>query len=223
MAQTAKITRTEDAYARLKHMILEAKLAPGYQALEPEIALELGMSRTPVREALIRLEAEGLVDVMARRGVRVLPIKPSDMAEIYQILSTLEPEAAAQIAARSPSAEELAPLSAATTQMEDALAQKDLETWAAADDLFHRTLLDLHGNSRMRGFVTSLYDQAHRARMVTLRLRPLPVRSTQDHRNILQHMAEGNVRATRRAFKSHRKTAATELLGILETYHLLQL
>jgi len=197
-------------------MILQADLPPGFQALESELALRLGMSRTPVHEALIRLEAEGLLEVIARKGARILPIHASDMAEIYAILTTLEPQAAAEIAARKPSAEMLAPLDLETSKMENALVQNDLDAWAQADDRFHRKLLSLQANSRLTQFVTSLYDQAHRARMITLRLRALPVKSTQEHREILHHMACGDTRATRKVFKEHRNRAAKELLEILE-------
>lgn len=218
-----KQTRVGDAYARLKEDIRSNLMPPGYQAPEPEIAERLGMSRTPVREALIRLEAEGLVELIPRRGARVLPIKAEDIKEIYQILTALEPDAAASLAERRPSAEELAPLRQATDEMAEALEAGDLDRWAAADDRFHITLLELHGNRRMHAFVSSMFDQAHRARIVTLRLRETPVRSTQEHREILDRLADGDVEGTRRVFRQHRERAATELLNLLENYRLPQL
>lgn len=212
-----------DAYVQLKEDIRSNLMPPGFQAPEPEIAERLGMSRTPVREALIRLEAEGLVELIPRRGARVLPIKAEDMQEIYQILTALEPDAAAHLAARKPTFDDLAPLREATDEMEQALEAGDLDRWAEADDRFHITLLELHGNRRMQSFVSALYDQAHRARIVTLRLRELPVRSTQEHREILDRLATGDVEGTRAVFRQHRERAATELLKILENYRLPQL
>ena len=150
-------------YARLKTDILANQLWPGFQATEPEIATRLGMSRTPVREALIRLQSEGLVALVPRRGARVLPVSADDMAEIYGILTALEPNAAAELAARHPDAAALAPLSAATDLMEAARGENDLDTSAAADDAFHRTLLNLQGNGRLIAMAGTLYDQAHRA------------------------------------------------------------
>ena len=110
MSEIVKNTRVTDAYVRLKNEIRENRLPPGFQAPEPEIAERLGMSRTPVREALIRLEAEGLVELIPRRGARVMPISPTDMAEIYDLLTALEPLAARLVANRKPTAEELKPL-----------------------------------------------------------------------------------------------------------------
>ena len=223
MSANDKSTRVGDAYLQLKEEIRTNRLPPGFQAPEPEIAMRLGMSRTPVREALIRLEAEGLVELIPRRGARVLPISPHDMKEIYEILTALEPEAAASLAARKPTEKELRPLTRATDDMERALESGNLDAWAEADDRFHHALLDLHGNRRLKSFVSSLYDQAHRARIVTLRLRAMPVDSTQEHRDILAHLLAGDAEGSRRVFRTHRERAANELLQILENYRLPQL
>ena len=223
VAQTMKQTLVDSAYERLKREILENRLPSGFQAPEPEIALRLGMSRTPVREALIRLEADGLVELVPRRGVRVLPVSPDDMREIYEILTALEPEAAARIARTRPDFSQLKPLFDATMDMERAIAASDLDAWARADDLFHRRLLELNNNKRLNAMVNNLYDQAHRARMITLRLRDLPVRSTEDHREILEQMAAGHADRVRDLFRDHRERAASELLSILEKYRLPQL
>ena len=95
---------TEEAYQGIKDEILENRMAPGFQATEPEVAERLGMSRTPVREALIRLQEDGLVEVVPRRGMRVLPVSPDDMREIYEVLCCVETEAAMLLAARRPNA-----------------------------------------------------------------------------------------------------------------------
>lgn len=213
-----KLTRVNDAYSILREEILQNHLPPGYQAPEPEIALRLGMSRTPIREALIRLEADGLVELIPRRGVRVLPINADDMKEIYEILTALEPYAAASLATRKPGKAELKPLAKATDDMEAALERGNLDHWAKADDEFHRHLLELHGNRRLKNFVGLLFDQAHRARMITIRLREKPVKSTSEHREILEKLTVGDAAGVQRIFHDHRKRAARELLNILESY-----
>lgn len=218
-----KQTRAEAAYEQLKAEILNNELPPGFQAMEPELALKFGVSRTTIREALIRLAAEGLVEMVPRRGARVLPLRADDMREIYQVFTALEPEAAASVAGTNPSEEDLRPLVDATTAMEKALETEDLEAWAAADDLFHRSLLDLNGNKRVEQFVSSLLDQAHRARMVTLRLRDVPTKSTAEHRELLKFLRNGDAENARRCFRHHRERAARELLSVLEKYKLAQL
>jgi len=223
MEVAEKLSRVEDAYERLKDEIRNNRIPPGLQAPEPELALRLGMSRTPVREALIKLQAEGLVELIPRRGVRILPLRAHDMREIYEILTVLEPDAAAKLAARKPSDEELLPLAKATSDMEMALKKQDLNLWAEADDRFHIELLELQNNRRLRDFVMTLYDQTHRARIVTMRMRDVPKESTEEHREILEHLSRGDAKAVRRVFKAHRQRASEELLSILEKYKLGQL
>ena len=92
------------AYEQIRRRILDNVWPPGHRALEQEVALELGMSRTPVREALLQLQNEGLVEVIPRHGVRVLPVSPTDMREIYEILTALECMAAELLARRKPGA-----------------------------------------------------------------------------------------------------------------------
>ena len=217
---TAKSKLVGGAYEQLKAEILSNRMPPGFQAPEPEIALRLGMSRTPVREALIRLEGEGLVELVPRHGARVLPVSAADMAEIYEILTALEPAAAAALARAGMEPETLAPLEEATNRMEAALKTGDLDEWALADDLFHSTILRLHGNRRMQSVVSELLDQSHRARMVTLRMRELPEESTKDHRAILEKLRAGDADGVQTLFRAHRQRAAKELLGLLDNYQL---
>jgi len=216
MATQDKKSRVSDAYAQIKEEILSNRMPPGFQAPEPEIALKLGMSRTPVREALIRLEAEGLVELIPRRGARVLPLRAEDMTEIYEILTALESDVAASLARRGLSKIDLSSVEDATQTMEKALDAGDLDAWADSDDLFHRRLLELHGNSRLKSFAQELSDQAHRARIATLRLRDIPSKSTAEHREILEAIYSGDPYRARRAFRLHRERAASELLNILE-------
>src|SRR3954453_7838683 len=88
----------DDAYAKMKEEILESRFAPGYQASEQEIALRLGKSRTPVHEAAIRLQEDGLIRVLPRRGILILALAPDDMREIYDVIIAIEGRAAELLA-----------------------------------------------------------------------------------------------------------------------------
>ncbi len=167
----------DEAYEQVRRRILDNQWPPGHRALEQEVALALGMSRTPVREALLRLQSEGLVELIPRHGMRVLPVSPTDMREIYQVLTALECMAAELLAQRKPTAEELEPLVAATRAMDKALKAENLDAWAAADERFHAQLVELAGNRQLQATVLNYWDRAHRARLFTLRLRPAPVNS----------------------------------------------
>ncbi len=213
----------DGAYQSMRRKILDNLWAPGYQALEQEIALQLGMSRTPVREALIRLANEGLVEVIPRRGMRVLPVSPNDMKEIYEILTALESMAAEILAARQPTDAELKPLVTATKAMQKALDKDDLDGWAAADELFHERLVHMAGNKMLADAVFSYWDRAHRARMFTLRLRPKPINSTQEHMALVERLRTGDAPGASQAYREHRQRAGRELLGIFERFRLQQM
>ncbi|MEP7328047.1 MAG: GntR family transcriptional regulator, partial [Betaproteobacteria bacterium] len=177
----SRASLTDDAYQAIRRRILDNVYPPGQQVLESVLAEDLGISRTPVREALIRLANEGLVEVIPRHGMRVLPVSPLDMREIYEVLTALESAAAEMLARRKPSDAELKSLVDATRDMTRALKANDLDGWAAADERFHQGLVELTGNRTLIDAVARLGDRVHRARMFTLRLRPKPVNSTQEH------------------------------------------
>jgi DNA-binding GntR family transcriptional regulator len=213
----------EQAYQEIRARILDNLWSPGYQALEQEVALALGMSRTPVHEALMRLQQEGLVEVAPRRGMRVLPVSPTDMREIYEILTALECMAAEILGKRTPSQQELQPLVQATQAMEAALGREDLDAWAKADETFHMALVKLAGNRMLLETVMGYWDRAHRARMFTLRLRPKPVNSTQEHMQLVAMLASGDGAGAAAVNRAHRERASRELLAIFERYQLQQL
>lgn len=181
------------------------------------------MSRTPVREAMIRLEQDGLVEIKPRHGMRVLPVSPTDMREIYEILTALESAAAEMAARRGATPAELAKLRAAVAEMDTALGRDDLDGWAAADERFHRLLVTLAGNQRLRQMVSQLGEQAHRARAVTLRLRPKPVNSTRDHARLVSAIARRDAESARRIHHDHRAKAGALLIDLLDRLGLKQL
>src|SRR5215211_1805222 len=96
-----KPSLVEDAYKALKDAIRDNVFPPGYQGSEQEIAVRLGMSRTPVHEAIIRLQEDGLVRVLSKRGVMVCPLAPEDVREIYDVIIAIESMAAELLAALS--------------------------------------------------------------------------------------------------------------------------
>ena len=214
---------TSKAYTTIKRNIMENNYPPGHQALEQELATELGMSRTPVREALIRLEREGLVELVSRRGMRVIPLSPRDMKEIYEVLTGLETLALSLMDGKVPTTVDMDPLEKSLDQMETAMTHDDLDACAEADARFHLTLLSLCNNRRLVNMAATLSDQAHRARMMTLRLRPRPHQSNIEHRQVLEALKQGQWETARHLHHQHRTRTAETLLNILEYYRLSQL
>jgi DNA-binding GntR family transcriptional regulator len=213
-----KPSLVDDAYRKLKDAIRQNEFSPGYQGSEQEIATRLGMSRTPVHEAVIRLQEEGLVRVLPRRGVVVCALSADDMREIYDVIIALE-AAAAELLSERPAAERLATareLETANKQMESALRKDDLTTWAKADELFHKLLIEHSGNQRLLRMYHTIMDQSHRARMITLRIRPRPEGSVVEHRSIVDAIKRGNPSAARELAKQHRVRARNQLIPLLE-------
>jgi DNA-binding GntR family transcriptional regulator len=215
--------RTGSAYQDIKAMIIEGTLVPGEMILEQELAERLEMSRTPVREALIRLEQEGLLEIKPRRGARVLPVSVDDMREIYQLLTVLEATAAKAAATRGVSPSELAALEQAVTDMDASLAIDDLNAWAEADARFHARLVDASGNHRLIVFVATMVEQSQRVRRLTLHLRPRPTGSNEDHRAVVEAIRARDPVTAERIHHRHREQSGEMLVELLERLRLTRL
>ncbi len=122
----AKTSLAESVYQRILEAILSGTLAGGTELSEVALAAELGVSRTPVHEALLRLAADGLVEDLASRQARVARFTRQDLANIYEVRRILEP-AAAELAATRMTDEQLAELRAAADALD---AAKDKRDWA---------------------------------------------------------------------------------------------
>jgi len=218
-----KASLTQQAYSELKERIMTGKFSVGEHYLEPEIAEMLGISRTPAREALIRLSQEGLIDLKPRRGVLVRPIFVNDLKEIYEVLTSLESTAVLLAAKRRLAGKDMQRLKSAVDEMDEALVRGDLDAWAEADVKFHMLLVELGNNNRIRQLVQTYFDQAHRVRMLTLKLRPKPVDSNKDHRAVVEMIEKGNAEEARRIHYEHREKAGVLLLSLLESYGFTQL
>jgi DNA-binding GntR family transcriptional regulator len=209
---------TERAISELREMIFTGVLPPGSDHLETELAAQLGMSRTPVREAAMTLSAQGLVELRSRRGLRIKPVSAKDMRDIYDILTELESLAAARAAEARYSRADLRTLAAAINDMTAALAADDLRAWASADDRFHRELVRLGGNARLSMIVSVMRDQVRRARATTLFIRPKPTQSNDDHRAVYQAIAQGDAKTAHDIHHAHRRQARDMLVELLEKH-----
>ena len=216
-AKAQKPTLVGGAYESLKEAIRNNVFPPGYQGSEQEIASQLGMSCTPVHEAIIRLQEEGLVRVLPRRGVVVCAISPDDMREITRSSSPLRahrpncwPKDLRTNEARSSRNSPLLMFACSrplvpTTWLNGPRQTRD----------FHQLLVERSGNGRLARMFHTIMDQSHRARMLTLQLRPKPTASVREHRAIVDAIHKGDPEAAREGAKRHRVTARDQLLPLL--------
>jgi DNA-binding GntR family transcriptional regulator len=225
-SQKAKrLSLVDQAYRELKRRVLSDEYHPGFQATELEIAGQLAMSRTPVREALLKLQNDGLVALTPRHGFRVLPIYPADLRDIYQLLCCLESTAAELLAGRqlASDAPEFLEMEAVNNALEQAVAKDDLDAFARLDDRFHQLLVVNSGNERLARIVMSISDQQRRARYMTLRMRPRPAESSAEHRAVLEAIRRGDGRTASELHRAHRRRTMNLILGLIEHYRLGQL
>ncbi|MBI3970752.1 MAG: GntR family transcriptional regulator [Chloroflexi bacterium] len=201
-------------YAALRGAIRDLRLRPGQTVLEREVAAALGLSRTPVREALVLLEADHLVRLIPRKGFAVTPVEVEEMRHIYEVVEGLEGVAVA-LAADRITREGLADLDDAMRWQLAALEADDLVGWAEADETFHRLLLQASGNPHLERLMASYADHLHRARLYTLPLRPKPVRSAAEHRALVEAIRARTGRAARELHVTHWQRARAEILDVL--------
>jgi DNA-binding GntR family transcriptional regulator len=173
------------AYEEIKRRIIEGSVPQGYPILESELAESLGISRTPLREALARLKQDDLLVAVRRKGLFVRSLSVDDMQEIGDMLGALE-GMAAKLAAERATAEEVQQLEEAVRGMEQALEQDDIQAWSAADEVFHSAVLTAAHNRRIKEAVELVRTQWRQRQQLTLRLRPRPTSSTANHRATLE-------------------------------------
>ena len=208
----------DQAYAALRSAILASDYPPGHQVSAQELALRFGMSRTPVQEAALRLQQEGLLEILPKRGIRILALAPEDIREIYDVLIAIEASAAETIATFTTETRHRVAdrLDVATAAMAHALVTGDLAQWGEADAAFHSALIEGCGNRRFAAIVNTVNAQAHRARMLTVHLRPTLTRSIDDHHAISAALRNGDADPAHAAARDHRRRARDELLPLID-------
>jgi DNA-binding GntR family transcriptional regulator len=220
---------TDTAYASIKAAILAGEIAPNAPLDEKSIAAGLGMSRTPVREALLRLQGEGLVEMARGRGIHVRLLSAADMREIYEVLTGLETLAVSLLASpgiapqgSTAAAGPPAALADALARMEQAAAAGDWQEWGGADEAFHRALLEGCGNGRVRALGLQHRDLIQRPHFVAMRLQPPDylARSTRAHRALLALIAAGDAERAALAHLQQRRRGEAALMAIIDTYRL---
>ncbi|WP_067822968.1 GntR family transcriptional regulator [Actinomadura kijaniata] len=205
------------AYAELRRMILSGDVAAGSRLGEAELAGTLGLSRTPVREALQRLDADGLVEVLPHRGARVVRWTAADLAEIFELRGLLEPYAAARAARRGVPADALDELAACCEAMEAAAAEGDFRRVAELNDRFHGRVIALSGNGRLPAMLTSVVH----APLVLDTFRRYDAaaldRSMHHHRELVAALRAGDPVWAEAVMRSHIRAAADHLIERVRT------
>lgn len=204
---------TEQVYDRVRNAILDGELAPGTVMSQVSLADELGVSRTPLREALRMLQSEGLVDGEPNRRVRVAPMTPADLEELCIARVTLEAEAL-RLSIPRMSTEALARLEGAMAEMAHYAEAKDYRRWTVPHRDFHRQLTAPAG-ARINALLGQLFDHAERYRRLHIGHGP-SAWATAGHREILDACKAGDRERGAALLAAHLARTAFEVTEILQ-------
>lgn len=203
---------TDWVYEEIRQAIIELKLKPGEPLREATIAERLGVSKTPVREALGRLEQEGLVETTSFKGAVVSGYSPEDLEEIYELRELLE-GAAARAAATAASDETLARLGALVEESRELRSRDDLEGLATLLGAFDLLIYEQVANQRIRALIENL--KAHLARIGRL-TEEIPGRvkaSVEEHAAIVDAIVARDPDAAERSMRDHIRSVLSDQLG----------
>lgn len=177
---------TAQAYRAIREAIVTLRFQPGQLLQESGLAREMGMSRTPVREALRRLQGEGLVEASPPRGVTVVALSIHDVENAYLVIEALE-GLACRLAADRLTDDGSVRLRILLDRLTAASDSGDLDAWAAVDAEFHDAIRTIAANPKLNQFTSMVYPLIERVRHMHLREEPGPARlnaQTNDHRAI---------------------------------------
>lgn len=187
MVRNANESFKTHAYNVIKGRILSCELQPGAPISEQDLIKELGISRTPIREALNRLEAEHLVTIYPKRGIFVTEVSMKDVMDIYMLREAIEP-LAARLAATMMDQDKLEDLFA---NYYSEGAKQDLQSYIEADLEFHRLVAGSTGNIHLEQILRNLYAQNSRIRIVSkVRIKEHEAEAWSEVRQVIQALRD---------------------------------
>jgi DNA-binding GntR family transcriptional regulator len=204
-----KVTAAARAYQAIKESILDRTHPGGTLLTEGELAERVGVSRTPVREALLRLEGDGLVRLYPKKGALVLPVSADEIADVLETRELVETHTAVRAvhAAGLP-----AELRARLAEMRDAKTNADTVAFMAADRAFHRAVVAAAGNAVLTGLYDSLRDRQLRMGVEYMRSGPERMdRAIAEHEAIAVALEAGDTERVRRSVHRHTSTLRATL------------
>jgi DNA-binding GntR family transcriptional regulator len=210
-------TLSSMAKESIRVRIVTGEIAAGEIYSAPALAAVLGVSATPVREAMLELTADGLVEVVPNRGFRVVEPSQHDLDEIFELRLMLEVPAAERAARRGISAADQARLLELAMLIEKRAEEGDTVGFLAADRDFHLGLLGVLGNSRLVEIVSRLRDQARLYGLPMLAQRGELRESAQEHRALLEAICRQDAAAVSAIATHHLEHTRGIWAGIAET------
>ena len=208
----------EQAALRLKLLIIKGALKPGEILSEVDLAERLGISRTPLREALKLLGAQGLLELKQNRSARVTPMRANDMEQLFEAMAGIE-EFAADLAARRMSKAELKRLAVLQEQIERHHGNRNLDDYFFSNQQIHLLIIEAAKNGPLQEAHALLFGRAERARYFALSRADRWDESIAEHRSLVQALEAGDGARAAQLLGDHvRRTGQTlkEMLRAIE-------
>jgi DNA-binding GntR family transcriptional regulator len=176
---------SEDIAESIKAAIIKGKFKPGEKISEGDLAESMGISRTPLREAFRKLENEGFIEIIPRKGAMVTGVDPEEAYDLYEIKSTLE-GLAARLAAENLKEKDIEKLEKINDELKDLIDQNDLEAFYKAHTRFHEGFVKQCGNERLIQMISNLNDHFKRFGLVSLTLPGQYENAIRQHTEIIE-------------------------------------
>lgn len=199
-----------EVYTALRDLIVTGELTPGEKLRDQDIAAHLGVSRTPVREALRRLEDERLVETAANRYTRVSPLSPAQASEVYPVIERLE-GLALELAFKNLGKTDFKRLKMLNQDMRAALRADDVQSLVEADDDFHEVFISQSANPELRRLLASLKVKYRRLELAYFGNLSNALASLEEHEAFIQALANGDLSAAKRALALNWRSAQERL------------
>jgi DNA-binding GntR family transcriptional regulator len=213
----SKLSRTlarEEVYGRLRAWIIDGRLQPGELLRDQDIAATVGVSRTPVREALRRLEDEGLVETALNRWTRVAPIDIGKAAEIYAVVEALE-LFALETAIRQLTAQDVTRMRAANQAMRRAAELQDPAAAVIADENFHEVWIERANNGELSSLLGQFRIKLRRVELAYFDAAARALSSFREHAAIIQALSARSRPAAREAIRRNWRGSAQRLRALV--------
>lgn len=198
----------------IRQAIIDGTFSPGERLMEIQLADEMGVSRTPVREAIRKLELEGFVVMIPRRGTYVADISIRDITEIYEIRTCLD-VLSAGLAAERITDEELEALNRLLVEIGQYIAENNMEKIVEADTAFHDILYQASRNERLRSIINNLREQLTGIRGRSMSYPGRLVETMDEHRALVDSIAARDVERAQNAARVHIENAEHTLMKSL--------
>ena len=189
-------------FKTLRKGILTGELKPGERLMEIHLANKLGVSRTPIREAIRKLELEGLVTMIPRRGAEVAQITPKSMKDVLEVRKVVD-TLAVELACERISQEEKEQLTQACQEFEKAVESGDFGSIARTDVAFHDIIVEATGNMRLIQMVNNLAEQMYRYRFEYIKDVKKHGQLVLEHRRIYEGILQKDIEAAKEAIAGH--------------------